>query len=430
MHERNESEAILSEHVLDLERVDDPYLRILLEEALEDEGEFQEVFSTNFQREFTELHFPDGTIIEVALDIGEITCPDKQSKVSISEVELELKKGNAQHLFDISRQLISEKQFAISNASKARRGYTCCTSLPATHRRMAPIELTKGIEAETSFEMICYTGLKHWQYYEQFIESDIAADAILQMYRALIYIQHVYHVFGMLIPRSATADLRANWSWMSEFMQDIVDVARQKQHLEKLKDSSLNQNQFFQQQIKENDKALELAIERFRKVQNSERYNLIMLGLSEWLFFKRWRPFIDDSSKIKLKAPIVDFAQLQLDHMLRELRRDFGLKHNMQVFDYLQTIGLLRRALDMGLFFGCLFDSKRRQQYRQPWLDLLAGTRELLFNLYAADCYRLAGEKSAEEASKWLEQQNDSVMEAMEQTRLAVFKNKPYWSMS
>jgi triphosphatase len=425
LHERNEAEAELTEFKIDIEKVDDPYLKILLEEAVEEDGELEPVFTTNFVRQKTRLHFEDGTEIEMALDIGHIFYEDDSAP--ISEVELELLTGDARHLFDLSRTLITDYGFAISNASKARRGYALCSSLPVTHRRMTTIELSQGTGAETAFEIICYSGLKHWQYYEQFIDSSLAPEAILQMYRALLYIQHVYQTFGALIPRHATSDLRANWIWMAEFMEKIVEVAREREHLRKLIDEDVVSEQALQPAIEDNQKQLSEVVTRFKQILASPRYNLIMLGISEWLFFKQWRAFLSDSEQARLEQPIIDYALAQLEHMLRDLKREIGPKVELDEEGYLAQVPRLRRALDVGLFFGGLFDSKQRQKYRQPWLDLLAGTREIAFNRFAAQCFRQYQLKTEPEIDRWLQKRSEAVLEAMEQTRKAMFKARPYW---
>ena len=310
---------------------------------------------------------------------------------------------------------------------KARRGYSLCSSLPATHRKMQTIALTQGVEAETAFEIICYAGLKHWQYYEQFLESSLAPVAILQMYRAMLYIQHVYYVFGSLIPRHATSDLRANWEWMAEFIESIVDIARDKTHLNKMLEEQIATKEQLENLIVDNKQKMDEAIARFMNLRGSARYNLVMLGLSEWLFSKRWRPFIKDKDRSRLEQPIVDFASAQLERTLKDLKKQLSTKIRLDADGYNSKVKLLRNALDLGLFFGELFDSKQRQKYRQPWLDLLAGTRELKYSQFVAKAFVESGIKSQSESDSWLESRRESVLEAMNQTRKAVFKAKPYW---
>ncbi len=425
LHERNESEATLSKMGINIDIVDDPYLKILLEDALEEDEQFIPIFTTNFVREQAELTFEDGTVIEIALDLGNIEVGDAASP--ISEVELELKEGDAVHLFALSRQLISECGFSLSNASKARRGYRLCNTASAMDRRMPMTELTPSMEAETAFEIICYTGFKHWQYYKQFLNSDESPQAILQMSRALGYVQHVYHTFGNIIPRSATSDLRANWEWMSEFMLPLITVARQTLYLERMKTFDLDGQTTFSGLHKKKYQELKKEISRFKAVQSSERYNLIMLSFSEWLFFKRWRTFIRSRDESLLKSPILPFAKAQLDHMLKELKRNLNGKKSLTKEEYINNLSLLYRSLDDGLFFGALFDASKQQSYRQSWLDFLAAIRELEYNDFVADHLIESGLKTEEEAELWLQEQQENALLSLENRRQNIFKNKSFW---
>jgi triphosphatase len=422
LHQRNEDEIELTENRLAIDQITEPYLQILVEEALEEDGEFLPCFNTDFERNQCVLTFSDGTRIEVALDVGEITAGDKTEK--ICEVELELLEGSAEYIFALGRYLIKELQLTLSSASKARRGYSLCENLSPNYYKMQVAELSQGAESEKAFEQICFSALKHWQYYELFLNKKNAHKAVLEMYRALIYLHHMYMVFGVLIPRKATQDLRHNWNWLAEAMRPIVDAAKHKRYL----------NQYLQQkadwdlvegQAKKIQQEVELAINEFKKLLATQRYNLMMLNMSEWLYFKEWRNHIPEKDRTELSMPIIDFARKQLDHMLKELKRDLGPKVELGYKDYFVLIPKIRRALDTGLFFGGLFDSQKRINYRKPWLEIIEGIRELQMNEYI---FQLQLEThSREETESWLNKRNAPVLAAIEQTRKSAFKSLPYW---
>jgi inorganic triphosphatase YgiF len=79
------------------------------------------VFDTRFHRTTRQLAFLDGTRVEMALDQGEIRCGGVVAP--ISEIELELKAGDARALFEFALALQHEVPFTIGHASKAERGY-------------------------------------------------------------------------------------------------------------------------------------------------------------------------------------------------------------------------------------------------------------------------------------------------------------------
>jgi triphosphatase len=422
LHQRNEDEIVLKTNQLDTSLIADPYLQILVEEASDEDGEFLPCFNTDFVRDQCLLTFSDGTKIEIALDLGTITADDKS--LNICEVELELVDGSAEYLFALGRYLIKELDLTLYNASKARRGYSLCENFSANYNRMQVTELSQGVEAEQAFEQICYTGLKHWQHYELYLNNRNAHSAVLEMYRALIYLQHMYMVFGGLIPRQATQDLRNSWGWLATAMRPIVDAAKHKRHL----------TQYLKQKadwdlVEEQQKKIQLEVEQsiaeFKALLATPRYNLMMLNFSQWLYFKEWHNFIIEKDRANLDTPIVDYARKQLEHMLKDLKRDLGPKVDLNAEDYFKLIAKIRRALDTGLYFGGLFDSQQRKAYRKPWLEILDGIRELQMNQYI---YQLQLETHPQEETEiWLKERNQPVLDAIEATRKAAFKSNPYW---
>jgi triphosphatase len=83
----------------------------------------QVIFSTNFSRHTWLIHLNE-SVIELALDSGDIcTAPGKPSLV-INEIEIELVSGSDQALFILAEQLKDIVSMQPSDISKAARGYT------------------------------------------------------------------------------------------------------------------------------------------------------------------------------------------------------------------------------------------------------------------------------------------------------------------
>ncbi len=423
LHQRNEDESPVDSLAFAVDTIQDPYLQILVEEAMEEGGEFVACFQTDFVRTQSLLTFSDSTQIEVALDQGKIFSDDKE--IAVCEVELELVQGSAEYVFAIGRYLIKELNLTLANASKARRGYSLCKKFNPRQKTMGVTELSQGVEAETAFEKICFNSLNHWQYYESFLDRDNAHGAILEMYRALMSLQHIYWVFGGLIPRSATKDLRRSWDWLAEAMRPIVDAAKHKRHLVRYLKLKADWDLVEDQQLKIQQEVTQ-RIEDFKQLLKTERYNLMMLNMSQWLYLKEWREHIPENDRESLSMPIIDFAKKQLDHMLKELRRDLGPKLELNIEDYAKQVSHLRRALDTGLFFGSLFDTQKRIHFRKPWKEITDGIRDMQMHQYIAELQ--TGEHTDEEIKQWLAEHNDPLLEKLKQLRTEAFKMNPYWS--
>lgn len=78
-------------------------------------------FVTSFERTCWLVRRRDGSVIEVALDLGQIVANGKSTP--ICELELELLEGQPSALFDLAQQIASTIAVMPVNISKAERGY-------------------------------------------------------------------------------------------------------------------------------------------------------------------------------------------------------------------------------------------------------------------------------------------------------------------
>jgi inorganic triphosphatase YgiF len=78
-------------------------------------------FVTRFERTSWLIRRRDGAVVEVALDVGEIEASGKTTP--ICELELELKAGQPDALFDMARQIAQSIAVLPASVSKAERGF-------------------------------------------------------------------------------------------------------------------------------------------------------------------------------------------------------------------------------------------------------------------------------------------------------------------
>lgn len=118
LHQRNEWEMPVPTDRLDFTAFDaavcDEYLPLPLRERLEP------VFATDFQRSSRILAW-QGAEIEVCMDHGEVRAG--RLSAPICEVELELKSGAPQQLFELALAILEIVPFELESVSKAERGF-------------------------------------------------------------------------------------------------------------------------------------------------------------------------------------------------------------------------------------------------------------------------------------------------------------------
>lgn len=93
-------------------------------------------FVTSFQRTSWTVRRRNGSVVEVALDIGHIEAGDRRS--DICELELELLAGPPQALFDVAQLIARDIAVLPASQSKAERGYALALGVAEAPLRARP----------------------------------------------------------------------------------------------------------------------------------------------------------------------------------------------------------------------------------------------------------------------------------------------------
>jgi len=110
------------------------------------------IFTADITRTVRELHLPDGSEIEVALDEGVITSG--HAEVPVREMELELKSGRAAALYRLAVALHADVPLRIVAESKAARGYQLKTGHAPTPAKATKPVLNRRITGRAAFRAI------------------------------------------------------------------------------------------------------------------------------------------------------------------------------------------------------------------------------------------------------------------------------------
>lgn len=205
--------------------VDGPALQpdLLPRQLLTDEliQALQPQFTTHFTRR-TWLYTDAAATIEIAADLGEVALPDTspnstQQKDPISELELELKQGDPQALFDLAKKLCSHLVLHPGLASKAERGLRLLRGVkksqpqPAELHQQAIQQLNAWIQAH-----------ENWAFNAAEEELQQAQRSLLRLHALLVMLQRIH----------PNAPLRQARIWvkklLSEFSPLVQDSWRDK----------------------------------------------------------------------------------------------------------------------------------------------------------------------------------------------------------
>ncbi|MDO8248576.1 MAG: CHAD domain-containing protein [Rhodoferax sp.] len=109
-------------------------------------------FVTSFERTSWQVRRRDGSVIEVALDIGHIVAGDKTTP--ICELELELKAGQPAALFNIAQQIARTIAVLPATKSKAERGYALAQDSLEAPLRAQPPQLTSDLAVRAAAQRV------------------------------------------------------------------------------------------------------------------------------------------------------------------------------------------------------------------------------------------------------------------------------------
>lgn len=115
------------------------------------------VFTTRVERVIRLVRSGE-TLIEVALDRGQLSAGERHA--TVCELELELKSGEPAALFDLARTLARHAPLRLSLVSKAERGYGLAAGAAAAVRRPA-LALSPDASVGEALQAIGQAGLAH-----------------------------------------------------------------------------------------------------------------------------------------------------------------------------------------------------------------------------------------------------------------------------
>ena len=117
------------------------------------------VFTTEIQRTARLLRPDDRTTVEVVFDEGRIITDGASAPVS--EMELELKTGDAHALYRLALELLASAPLALEVASKAERGFRLHTGEPPRASKAADVNIDSNASSAETFKHVVGSVLVH-----------------------------------------------------------------------------------------------------------------------------------------------------------------------------------------------------------------------------------------------------------------------------
>jgi inorganic triphosphatase YgiF len=313
--ERSEWEQEIEGDRPDLTLVKDtPLGAVLVSEA--DEA-VKPVFETLIKRTAYHLNGHSADVI-MAIDQGKIVAAG--SALPVSEVELELKRGNPADLFKVARDILAIVPAHLDFKSKSERGYDLIGETTIAAETARDPKLSPGMTAGRAFTLVGRACLRH-------LVANVPAvmeresDALHQMRVALRRLRAAISLFSSVVGDGQAGAIKSELRWLAQEFGParnldtlLIEVIRplRKRHPNEPGLVSIS-NVFARKRLKSYRQALEAV--------QSTRFRRLVLDTVEWVEIGQWSTSDDALKRARRELPVEIYAVGQLSQRRKKIRR-------------------------------------------------------------------------------------------------------------
>ena len=349
---RGEWEQEIKGDVPDLRKARDTALAPLLTEKLK--RKLKPVFETHIYRTSVPVR-KNGTLIEVALDEGQVRA-GRQS-APITELELELKRGKPGDIFKLAHEMGKLAPATLSLKSKSERGYDLIENKPAKAVGAEKIRLRRGMSTTGAFRTIGRSVLRHIVGNEAAVRrSD--SEGVHQMRVGLRRLRAAISLFSNLLGDQETERIKAELKWLTGKLGPARDLdVYVRNEIDPLPGATPAGRG-----MKELAGALTLrrdaAFGKASAAVESRRYRSLLLDTLQWLETGDWAKHARYYKQPPIERFAADIFARRTKTMTKKATKirelDSQQRHKLRI-----AVKKLRYASD---FFGHLFASRRAKK--------------------------------------------------------------------
>lgn len=313
------------------------------------------VFVTDLRRTLYNLHGDDWRV-ELAIDVGEVRAAERSE--AICEVELELKQGRPECLFDLARQVAAAVPARLLVLSKSDRGQDLASGRAPAPVKARPVALEGDIAMAEAFRAIARNCLHHLLANQQALLERGDGEAVHQMRVALRRLRSALKVFRPLVAGPQLAALKPELRWLlgqlgpardaQVFLSEIIDpvVAR---HPDQAGLAALADH--WRTECADDLQAARGAV-------GESRFTLLLLDLGAWVETGDW------CASALAERPLAPFARHVLRRLARKLNKAGGKKLQRLSPPALHQVRILGKQLRYaGEFFASLYGKGETRAY-------------------------------------------------------------------
>ena len=312
----------------------------------------QVAFTTEFRRSSTLIRPRAGTIIEVSLDRGAIAAGERRDP--ICEVELELKAGETDALFDLAFEIARGLPVRLDNRSKAQRGYALAARIEPSPVKASTPPLSTDMTVDDAFVAVAFHCLAHLQDSEIGLLAGRNPEYLHQARVALRHLRSAFRVFDTAIPRSHFAQTLDELKSVARLLGDARDL--DVFAVETLPHAGSAQHVGVAAMHQRTQNARRRAARAVRAAIAAPEYTAMLLRLAQALSAGQWRcetarPAAANRTLLKFATKLVSHRYARVKKRGRHISQlGFADLHRLRI-----QVKRLRYAIE---FFMPLFEDK------------------------------------------------------------------------
>ena len=330
------------------------------------------IFRSEIRRTTRLLQLGNAAKIEVAIDRGVVETPNAAAPVC--ELELELRDGDPDALFDLALALNELVPLHLEIVSKSDRGYLLLTEEQIASHRAPPLRLDAAMSAADAFSAILRHSLFHLLANEPAARQGSDIEGVHQMRLALRRLRSALTVFRPLLPAETGDRLRGELRWFASELAPARD-------LDVLLDAQLAPVSA----AIADDTALPrlealariargAAYERVRTACGTTRYTALLIEVSRLGETRGWVDRVGFEAVGRLGAPALEFANALLTDRHQKARKRGRHLHTLSA----DQRHMLRLAVKKLRYAADAFRSLYGDAGARPYLRRLARLQEQL----------------------------------------------------
>lgn len=334
-------------------------------------GDLRPVFTSHVRRTVRVIDGGDSAI-ELAFDTGEIRLPDG-GVVPLSELELELKRGDPAALFELARLLAAAAPARVEQRSKAARGFALASGTLDEPVKAEKLALDAEDTVETALCRVMRACLAHVAANEASVLKGTDPEGVHQMRVALRRLRSAFSLFRPFLPRDQHDALVAEVKWLGSslgpardwdvFLGDLLAPVTHAM------DAANGHGRPLVDDLRQLEQAAaarrDRAYEAVRGAVLSQRYTAFQLRFAAWLEGRGWREQRVDETSVRLFEPVRGLADGLLAKRHRKARKLGKGFAGLSVDDRHQVRIALKKLRYASEFFRALYEDKAARRYIQ-----------------------------------------------------------------